>query len=300
MNEEHVRTLFEFAGFRADPLTRRLFSGDDQLTVTPKAFETLLVLISNRGKVVSKTELMDAIWADTSVEENNLTQQIATLRRAFGERAGEHRFIVTVPGKGYSFVAPVNEIDLTVDDEIVMMQATRSSVTIDVTNGYSFDWRTFFRRSGVYGASIALAYTLVVCLMAVWPFLTGSSVKPAPQTIAVLPFRTTFAADEALGAGISDTLRARLGSLEDVAVRASTPTAPADALIAGRELEADVVFAGSIQREDGRVRVAVEVVDVRRERILWGQTFDYESSSAFELQDAIAREAIRVISAPRL
>src|SRR5215207_6427514 len=138
MNEAHVRRLYEFAGFRADPLTRRLSSGDETLALTPKAFETLLVLLANRGRVVSKPELMDAIWADTAVEENNLTQQIATLRRAFGERAGEHRFIITVPGKGYSFVAPVSELELTAE-EFILTQATRSSVTIDITNDYSFD-----------------------------------------------------------------------------------------------------------------------------------------------------------------
>lgn len=68
MDERNVRVVYEFGGFRADPLTRRLLSGDGPLPVTPKAFETLLVLLSNRGQVVTKGELMDAVWADTAVE----------------------------------------------------------------------------------------------------------------------------------------------------------------------------------------------------------------------------------------
>src|SRR5687767_10790939 len=112
MDDRDVRVVYEFGGFRADPLSRRLIRDGDQLPLTPKAFETLLILIANRGQTISKIELMDMIWGDTAVEENNLTQQIATLRRALGERSGEHRFIVTQPGKGYRFVAPVNEIEL--------------------------------------------------------------------------------------------------------------------------------------------------------------------------------------------
>ena len=117
----------------------------------------------------------------------------------------------------------------------------------------------------------------------------------------MLDFRTAAYEDAALGAGIRDTLRARLGSLEDVAVRPPRTDVPGDdALIAGRRLDADVVLTGSIQRQDGRLRVAVELVDVHRERVVWGQTFDRDRSDLFELQDAIAGEAIRVIKAARL
>jgi len=119
--------------------------------------------------------------------------------------------------------------------------------------------------------------------------------------VAVLDFRTTAFEDVALGAGIRDTLRARLGSLDDVAVRPPRSGVPVDdALIAGRQLEADVVLTGSVQRQDGRLRVVVELVDVRLSRVVWGQTFDRERSELFELQDVIAGEAIRVIKASRL
>src|SRR5262245_37973301 len=111
MSDTDVHVIYEFCGYRADPLTRRLFIGRECLSLTPKAFDTLLVLIANRGQIVSKNDLINGVWADTAVEENNLTQQIAALRRAFGERAGDHRFIVTVPGRGYRFVAPVSEVE---------------------------------------------------------------------------------------------------------------------------------------------------------------------------------------------
>ena len=295
MDDRDVRVVYEFGGFRADPLSRRLIRDGDQLPLTPKAFETLLILIANRGETISKIELMDMIWGDTAVEENNLTQQIATLRRALGERSGEHRFIVTQPGKGYRFVAPVNELALAADEELVVIQSTRSSVSIDVSSSGWLGVRAFFGRSSTLGYSMAILYVAIVCMISFWPIVSGYS-GTQQQTIAVLSFRSFAVEDEVLGAGIRDTLRARLGNLEDVAVLPSRPDLPADdALFAGRVMDADVIITGSVQREDERMRVAVEMVDVRSRRVVWGQTFDCGRSEFFQIQDAIAGEAVRVI-----
>src|SRR5687768_10014901 len=73
----------------------------------PKALDILLYLVQRAGTVVEKDELMDAIWPDTAVEENNLTQNISALRKALGEKHRDNRFIATVPGRGYKFVAEV-------------------------------------------------------------------------------------------------------------------------------------------------------------------------------------------------
>lgn len=298
MNDRNMRVVYEFGGFRADPLTRRLSSGDEPLPITPKAFETLLVLLSNRGEVVSKGNLMDAVWADTAVEENNLTQQIATLRRVFGDSARNHRFIVTIPGKGYSFIAPVGEVEVCEDQTFLVAEATRSTVTIDVSTSGLLDLRAFFSSSGALGSSLAACYIFLVCALAVCPMIFGGG---APQTVAVLDFRSSVYEDAELSAGIRDTLRARLGNLEDVAVRPTRIGIPSgDAMTAGRELNADVVLTGSIQHQGGRVRVAVELVDVRRARVVWGQTFDRARDDLFELQDAIAGETVRVLTSSRL
>ncbi len=75
--------------------------------MTAKAFDVLLALVERPGEVVDKDQLLRRIWPDTVVEEKNLTVQIATLRKALGESPQEHRFVVTVPGRGYQFVAPL-------------------------------------------------------------------------------------------------------------------------------------------------------------------------------------------------
>ena len=102
--------IYEFDDFRVDP-GRRLLLGRDgcPLPLTPKAFDTLIYLVQHTDVVLGKETLMRAIWADTAVEENNLNQCISALRRVLGEKRAEHRYIVTVPGRGYKFVAPVNK-----------------------------------------------------------------------------------------------------------------------------------------------------------------------------------------------
>src|SRR4051812_42457601 len=104
------KQIYEFDGFRVDPVRRRLLKGGEQVSLTPKAFSILVVLLENRGEVVEKEELIRRIWPDTFVTEANLTQNISSLRKALGERANDHRYVVTVPGRGYSFVAEVLEI----------------------------------------------------------------------------------------------------------------------------------------------------------------------------------------------
>jgi DNA-binding winged helix-turn-helix (wHTH) protein len=104
--------IYEFDKFRVDAGRRLLTDSDGEiLPLKPKAFETLLYFVRHPGELLEKEEMMRAIWTDTVVEENNLNQSISVLRRVLGERHDEHRFIVTVPGRGYKFVAEVGRID---------------------------------------------------------------------------------------------------------------------------------------------------------------------------------------------
>jgi serine/threonine-protein kinase len=100
---------YEFGEFRVDTAKRLLLKGDGQpAALTAKAFDALLYLLEHRAEVLKKEELMKAIWPERVVEENNLNQIISTLRRVLGEAKGEHKYIVTVPGRGYRFVAELH------------------------------------------------------------------------------------------------------------------------------------------------------------------------------------------------
>src|SRR5262252_5246938 len=102
--------LYEFGDFRLDT-AKRLLQRLDGTTVplTPRVFETLLYMVEHHDTVLDKERLMEAVWPDSIVEENNLSQNISALRRIFGETPGSHSYIVTVPGRGYRFVAQVRE-----------------------------------------------------------------------------------------------------------------------------------------------------------------------------------------------
>jgi DNA-binding winged helix-turn-helix (wHTH) protein/Tol biopolymer transport system component len=130
------RQLFEFGPFRIDPSHRLLLREDRPVPLQPKAFEILLVLVENSEKVVSKDDLMKAVWPDTFVEESNLTQHIFVLRKTLGDAVEEKRYIVTVPGRGYQFAGNVRVVDdekssAGEEDTLVVERHTRSQMVIE-------------------------------------------------------------------------------------------------------------------------------------------------------------------------
>jgi DNA-binding winged helix-turn-helix (wHTH) protein len=103
------KRYYEFGDFRIDISERLLFNRQGIVSLTPKAFDTLLVLVENSGHVLSKEELMQRVWPDSFVEENNLAQNISMLRKALCEEGSGRKLIETVPKRGYRFVADVRE-----------------------------------------------------------------------------------------------------------------------------------------------------------------------------------------------
>jgi DNA-binding winged helix-turn-helix (wHTH) protein/pimeloyl-ACP methyl ester carboxylesterase len=101
------RGAYRFGPFHLDGRERRLSRGGDVIPLRLKVFDTLTVLVENAGRLVTKQELLDTVWPETTVEENNLNHNVSVLRKALGDRATGQRYIETVPRVGYRFVAPV-------------------------------------------------------------------------------------------------------------------------------------------------------------------------------------------------
>src|SRR5690349_15169882 len=101
---------YRFGDFRLDASERAFSNRERAIQLSPRIFDTLVLLVQNTGHVLSKKEMLDEIWADTVVEENNLAQSVSALRRVLGDTS-ETRFIETVPGFGYRFVAHVKADD---------------------------------------------------------------------------------------------------------------------------------------------------------------------------------------------
>src|SRR6476646_7440210 len=101
---------YQFGPFRLSLIDRQLIRGETPIPLTPKVFETLVVLVEEAGRLVQKDEFLSRIWPDTVVEEVGLAHNLSQLRRALGDGHDAPRFIQTVPKHGYRFVAPVTSV----------------------------------------------------------------------------------------------------------------------------------------------------------------------------------------------
>ncbi len=130
---KQANQLYEFGPFQLDPGEHRILRDGEALALTPKAFETLMVLVQNHGHLLLKDELMKTLWPDSFVEEVNLSQNISTVRRALGDTAQAGRYIVTVPGKGYRFVGEVRTVAANGDggEDVIVESHSRSRVVIE-------------------------------------------------------------------------------------------------------------------------------------------------------------------------
>ena len=103
------QVTYEFGPFLIDEGERVLRRHGQLVPLTPKVFDILLVLVQNTGRVLTKNEMMNLVWPDTTVEESNLARNVSTLRKALGNGPDEHGYIETIPWRGYRFIAKVRQ-----------------------------------------------------------------------------------------------------------------------------------------------------------------------------------------------
>lgn len=240
--------------------------------LTPKAFDTLLVLVENRGHILEKDQLMQRIWPDTFVEEANLANNISLLRKILGESEAEQTYIETIPKRGYRFSAAVRELR---DDEL----AGETAVNARAGSG---------RNAGDKPLSEVLE----------WRIEEAAGEGPHRHRIksmAVLPFKPILIdnRDEALELGMADTLITALSSLKDVVVRPTSTvrnytSLEQDPVAIGRELRVEWVLDGSVQKLGEKVRVTVRLVNVADSLTLWAEKFDEKFTDIFAVQDSIS------------
>lgn len=125
--QSREKHFYEFGLFRIDTRERQLFRDCAPVSLTPKLFDLLLVLVENKGHTLGKDELMQRVWKGTFVEENNLSRNISMLRKVLGDDLRESRLIKTVPKRGYRFEPDVHEF-LEGEDTLVVEQRTRYDI----------------------------------------------------------------------------------------------------------------------------------------------------------------------------
>src|ERR1043165_8084656 len=131
MMNRPAKHFYLFDEFRVDVSERLLFKENREVPLTPKVFDTLLVLLENSSHVLTKKELMEKVWPDSFVEENNLAQNISILRKALGEgKEGDH-YIQTVPKRGYRFVGDVSTSEGADDETMIVRERTRARIVVE-------------------------------------------------------------------------------------------------------------------------------------------------------------------------
>ena len=170
-----ARELYEFGPFRVDAAREMLLRAEDPVALPPKAFQVLLVLIRRNQEVVTKDDLMKEVWPDTFVEETNLSRNIFLLRKALGESPQDHRYILTVPGRGYRLAENVR---LVPEQEVSIIAATQTKLQVQVSDsrpGYRF----------AFGALIAF---LLLAAILVWFVRTRKPQLTAKDTVVIADF----------------------------------------------------------------------------------------------------------------
>ena len=301
--------VYEFGPFRVDTVRRLLLREGETVPLTPKAFEILLALIEGGERVVEKAELMERVWPDSFVEETNLTQNISTVRKALGEQPNQHQYIVTVPGRGYRFVAGVSQV-LDEPDDLILERQTGSRI---VTEREEFNYpdergeaaQEAVRTNPTRWLRPALAAAILLGGITVTVYITRprSELTAAPiRELAVLPFKTMGEAgsDEYMGPGMADALITKLTNVKRIVVRRTSAVLgyggkDQDPIAAGRELKVDAVLDGRVQRFGDTVRATVQLVRVSDGSSLWAGKFDESSTNIFKVQDSISEQVAQTL-----
>lgn len=278
--------IFRFDRFQADDTDFRLLADGVPVPLEPKALRLLLYLIQNRGRLVRKQELLNAVWADAAVTESALTRSVGLLRKALDDDSREPRFIETVPTAGYRFIADV-------DTDIAAAEAAAIQPLAPPTQGpqlqTSSKRRSHFRLAGI----------VVACLAALaMAWLLASRHHSAPiRSLAVLPLDNLSGdpSQEYFADGMTDELITQLARIPNLRVVSRT------SVMAGRDsrrslpdiarqLDVDAIVEGSIVRSGSRIRITAQLIDARTDRHLWAQSFEGPAADVLSLQDNVAQQ----------
>ncbi|HXA52477.1 MAG TPA: winged helix-turn-helix domain-containing protein, partial [Candidatus Acidoferrum sp.] len=270
--------FYAFGPFVLDTARHLVSRHSEPVALTPKSYDTLLVLVESGGNLMSKDELMNAMWPDHSVEEANLTQQISTIRKVLGDSGERDQFIVTVPGRGYRFAVPVRAWS----EEASPAQ----TVAVESAPPAGRPWK---------GRALVLALAIAAITVG---FV---AMRPrAPKSLAVLPFQNLTRDPNLsyLGFSLADAIITKLDYVTSLTVRPSYAVEryrdkAVDLRTVARELHVDTLLTGSFLREGKDLRITVQLIDVEPQKLLWRNTFNLKFEGLLAVQDNLAREIIR-------
>jgi len=278
---------YHFDHFAVNERNRELFCDGQLVTLTPKAFDILIVFLKNPDRLLEKDELIEKVWDSKFVEEGNLARNVSTLRKALGGDAHDHRYIVTVPGRGYRFVAEVQ-------------QGAATDAQAQETDSPFGSAETNTDPGGRHRAiSIVIASIIVVLGIAAW--VVYRERRPAGvdtasiRSIAVLPLRNLSGdpANDYFSDGVTESLADALSKIDGLKVISPGSTMKmrdvSDPTLVGRQLDVAAVLEGNVRKEGDSLWLAVRLVSTANGQILWAdEKSEQKMKDIFGTQDEIA------------
>jgi TolB-like protein/DNA-binding winged helix-turn-helix (wHTH) protein/Flp pilus assembly protein TadD len=304
-----ARRFYEFGPFRLDPNRHRLFLGDEVVPLSPKAIQTLILLVENRGKLLERESLMDALWPHVIVEDANLTVTVSQLRKALNQNGEKGEFIETIPRVGYRFVADICEVikePATLVPEERKLQPMTGKVEANETTAAPPELqpqisllpeqrrpRRTQRRLIVV---LALCLIITVGAMAYRLVGSGSSAPANISSVAVLPLKnlTGDPTAEYFSDGMTESIISELSKIPELKVisRASVfifKGKEIDPTEAARRLGVASIVEGSLLKSKDRIRVQLRLVDAADGHVIWsGDSYERAAADIFEVQDEIS------------
>ncbi len=289
---------YEFGRFRLDAAQKVLFLDGRPLPLTPKATETLVVLVERHGTLVTKDELLRLVWPNAFVEENNLAQNISLLRRTLGEGSGGAPFIETVPRRGYRFVGTV--VERTAPSPDAGPAAPDSGTPSGADPSVAPTPGPPARRTAWWAAAAALSVVVLAVTAASRLWNEGPADAAASGTIrvAVLPFINLGGpADESFVAGMTEEITSRLARLDRMSVLSGTTARAYDRggkrmrQIAA-ELGVAYVIEGAIRwthaSDQTRMRISAHLIRAADDTTVWSEQYETPLADLFDVQADLA------------
>ncbi len=318
--------LYCFGPYVLDSQRRTLHRDESPVPITPKAFDLLLFLARNPNRLITKDELLKAVWGDAFVEEGNLTQYISHLRKALAGNPEDSQLIVTISRKGYQFTA---DVALAEAADVTKADAAQVLTSGSLINGIPAEAKAGNLASAAEAPTVlgslnvdapipnpgrgwripaVLGLVAVVLLAAGYlswrSFRLASPPKSEKIMLAVLPFQnlTGDPNKEYLADGLTEQMISQLGRLppEQLGVIARTSVMGykrSDQRLdqIGRDLSVQYVLENSLRGNGDHLRVTVQLLQVKDQSHLWAQDYDYRPRDILSLEDDVARAVAREI-----
>lgn len=278
--------IYRFNNIELDTTNFQILVDSEEASVEPQVFNLIVFLIENKGKVVSRQQILDELWNGRVVSDTSINNHIKSARKVLGDNGQKQQVIKTIHSRGYQFI---------LEPEVLTNSHYENEHSINIELQ-----KSPFRAIYFTTFNIILVFS-VFWLLNYWfePFNANTPTQvqewSAQKTIAVLPFTNTKPNinTDYLGFALANQVIGELGYLDKFTIRPASSVRKyvkqmIDPLLLGKELNVDYLINGSYLKERNIIRLNVELVNISLNEIIWHETIEVDYSNTFDLQDLVA------------